>query len=134
MSACLAVRFLPSREPSSLLLQACQNVAESAELGGRVIMLQAAIKYEMGDLLDTKALIEQCPPDDPDTIVNQACVMYKEATAIGANLTMLEQARHECPSLANISPACRGCARANDPCPCRRRRVCHRRGSSSRRR
>ena len=53
-------------------LKACQNVAESAELGGRVIMLQAAIKYEMGDLLDTKSLIEQCPPDDANTIVNQA--------------------------------------------------------------
>ena len=113
-------------------LKACQNVAESAELGGRVIMLQAAIKYEMGDLLDTKALIEQCPPDDPDTIVNQACVMYKEATAIGANLTMLEQARHECPSLANISPAwLRPCKRSLPvPTPPR----CHRRGSSSRRR
>ena len=127
------MRFLPSREPSSLVLQACQNVAESAELGGRVIMLQAAIKYEMGDLLDTKALIEQCPPDDPDTIVNQACVMYKEATAIGANLTMLEQARHECPSLANISPACRRPCKRSLPVPTSPRRV-HRRGSSSRRR
>ena len=37
-------------------MKACQNVADSAELGGRVIMLQAAIKYEEGDLLDTKVL------------------------------------------------------------------------------
>lgn len=32
--------------------------------------------------MDTKALIEQCPPGDADTIVNEACVLYKEAMGV----------------------------------------------------
>ena len=35
--------------------------------------------------MNTKAIIEQLPPDDADTLVNHACVMYKEASAQGAD-------------------------------------------------
>jgi hypothetical protein len=44
--------------------------------------LQAAILYDQDELLDTTALIEQCPPGDGDTIVNEACVLYKEAMGV----------------------------------------------------
>merc|ERR1719502_1145431 len=74
-------------------LKACQNVADNPELATRVLMLQAAIKYEQDDLMNTKALIEQCPPDEADTLVNQACVMYKEASAQGADPLLYEKAR-----------------------------------------
>ena len=74
-------------------LKACQAVADSPGLAQRVLMLQAAIKYEQDDLMNTKALIDQCPPDEADTLVNQACVMYKEASAINADISLFEKAR-----------------------------------------
>ena len=74
-------------------LKACQAVADSSALGQRVIQLQAAIKYEQDDLMNTRALIDQCPPDDADTLVNQACVMYKEAQQQGAEPSLYEKAR-----------------------------------------
>ena len=73
-------------------LKACQMV-EGPELQERVLTLQAAIKYEQDDLMNTKSLIEQCPPDEADTLVNHACVMYKEATAQGADPSLFEKAR-----------------------------------------
>jgi len=84
-------------------MKACQNVADSTELAGRVLMLQAAIKYELDDLLDTKALIEQCPPDDADTLINQACVTYKEATQPGAEPAMLDKARLKFQEAMNLT-------------------------------
>ena len=74
-------------------LKACQNCADSPGLSQRVLVLQAAIKYEQDDLMNTKALIDQCPPEEADTLVNQACVMYKEAMAQGAEPTLYEKAR-----------------------------------------
>merc|ERR1719409_1517551 len=44
----------------------------------RLIMLQAAIKYEMDDIPGTKALVDQCMQDDPDTVINYGCIAYKE--------------------------------------------------------
>jgi len=44
----------------------------------RLIMLQAAIKYEMDDMPGTKALVDQCMHDDPDTVINYGCIAYKE--------------------------------------------------------
>jgi len=73
-------------------LKACQAVAEGP-LSQRVLLLQAAIKYEQDDLMNTKALIDQCPADEADTLVNQACVMYKEAQAQGADVSLYEKAR-----------------------------------------
>ena len=73
-------------------LKACQAVADGP-LSQRVLLLQAAIKYEQDDLMNTKALIDQCPADEADTLVNQACVMYKEAQAQGADVSLYEKAR-----------------------------------------
>ena len=72
-------------------LKACQAVADGPS-AQRVLLLQAAIKYEQDDLMDTKALIDQCPADEADTLVNQACVMYKEAQAQGADVPLREGA------------------------------------------
>lgn len=47
-------------------------MADAPGLAQRVLMLQAAISYQMDDLLDTKALIDQCAPDESDTLINQA--------------------------------------------------------------
>merc|ERR1719482_1521966 len=73
-------------------LKACQTV-DSPDLADRVLMLQAAIKYEQDDLMNTRAMIEQCPPDDADTLVNQACIVYKEAQVQGADPALYEKAR-----------------------------------------
>jgi len=73
-------------------LKALQTIDDMA-LQDRVLTLQAAIKYEQDDLMNTKALIDQCPPDEADTLVNQACVMYKEASAINADISLFEKAR-----------------------------------------
>ena len=58
-----------------------------------MLLLQAAIKFEMDDLMNARAFIEQCPPDEADTVVNHACVMFKEAKQPGADPTLYEQAR-----------------------------------------
>ena len=58
-----------------------------------MLLLQAAIKFEMDDLMNARAFIEQCPPDEADTVVNHACVMFKEAKQPGADPALFEQAR-----------------------------------------
>ena len=73
--------------------KACQAVADSPVLGHRVTMLQAAIKFEQDDLMNTRALVDQCPMDDADTLVNQACIIYKEAQAQDAEPGLYEKAR-----------------------------------------
>ena len=58
--------------------------------------LQAAIRYDTDELLETKALIEQCPPDEADTIVNDACILYKEGLGVDGSPPQperIEQAR-----------------------------------------
>tara|TARA_B100000795_G_scaffold183408_1_gene139067 strand:- start:470 stop:736 length:267 start_codon:yes stop_codon:yes gene_type:complete len=68
-------------------------VADVPDLMGKVQLLQAAIKYEQDDLMNTKAFIEQCPPDEAETSINHACVTYKEALQPGAEPAMFEKAR-----------------------------------------
>jgi len=74
-------------------VKACQSVADVPDLMGKVQLLQAAIKYEQDDLMNTKAFIEQCPPDEAETSINHACVTYKEALQPGAEPAMFEKAR-----------------------------------------
>ena len=45
-------------------LKACQAVSDAPALANRVLQLQAAIKYEQEDMMNTRALIDQCPLDD----------------------------------------------------------------------
>ena len=68
-------------------------MADVPDLMGKVQLLQAAIKYEQDDLMNTKAFIEQCPPDEAETSINHACVTYKEALQPGAEPAMFEKAR-----------------------------------------
>ncbi|KAI8924341.1 hypothetical protein BC831DRAFT_501229 [Entophlyctis helioformis] len=58
--------------------KACQNV-DAPQLSGKIVKLQASIKYEMDDLAGCKALVDQLPQDDSDKLVNEACLLYKEA-------------------------------------------------------
>ena len=74
-------------------VKACQSVSDTPGLALKVQLLQAAIKYEQDDLMNTKAFIEQCPQDEADTAVNHACVLYKEATQPDADPALFEQAR-----------------------------------------
>ena len=74
-------------------VKACQSVADVPDLMGKVQLLQAAIKYEQDDLMNTKAFIEGCPPEEAETSINHACVMYKEALQPGAEPAMFEKAR-----------------------------------------
>ncbi|KAJ8325433.1 Tetratricopeptide repeat protein 30A [Batrachochytrium dendrobatidis] len=57
--------------------KACQSI-DAPQLAGKLLKLQAAIKYEMDDLSGCKAFVDQAPQDDPDTLVNQACLLFKE--------------------------------------------------------
>lgn len=45
---------------------------------GQVLKLQAAIKFETGDVQGCRLLVNQADGSDPDTLVNQACLLYKE--------------------------------------------------------
>ncbi|ODM96103.1 Tetratricopeptide repeat protein 30A, partial [Orchesella cincta] len=54
----------------------CQ--VESPEFQGRILKLQAAIKYGADELADAKSLVDKCPKDDPDTEINRGCLLYKE--------------------------------------------------------
>ena len=45
---------------------------------GKLLKLQATIKYEEGDVTAARSFLEQCPQDDPDTIVNHGCLLYLE--------------------------------------------------------
>lgn len=56
----------------------------------RMLMLQAGIKYEQDDLPGTKALMDQCLPDDPDTIVNNAAILYKEGKFAESRVKFVE--------------------------------------------
>ncbi|CAG5118639.1 unnamed protein product, partial [Candidula unifasciata] len=55
---------------------ACQ--IDNPSYQGRVMKLQAAIKYGEEDLSGAKSLVEQCPSDDPDTEINLGCLLFKE--------------------------------------------------------
>lgn len=56
---------------------ACQF--DNPKYHGKVIKLQAAIKYGEDDLPGAKSLVDQCPASDPDTEVNLGCLLYKES-------------------------------------------------------
>lgn len=45
---------------------------------GKLPKLQAAIKYGQDDLQGTRAMIQQCDPNDPDTLNNLGCILFKE--------------------------------------------------------
>ncbi|KAL7754390.1 hypothetical protein RI367_000371 [Sorochytrium milnesiophthora] len=60
-----------------MALKACQAI-DDPQYAAKSMKLQAAIKYEMSDLLGCKALVDQCDPDDVDTIINQACLLFKD--------------------------------------------------------
>merc|ERR1719361_722669 len=52
---------------------------ENPEMNGKLLKLQAAIKYGEEDLAGAKSLVDQCPSDDQDTEINRGCLLYKEA-------------------------------------------------------
>ena len=82
--------MFPGRPPATAAA-ACRR--PTLPLLPQVLLLQAAIKFEMDDLMNARAFIEQCPPDEADTVVNHACVMFKEAKQPGADPALFEQAR-----------------------------------------
>lgn len=51
---------------------------ENPTYHGKVLKLQAAIKYGEEDLQGAKSMVEQCAADDPDTEINLGCLLYKE--------------------------------------------------------
>lgn len=51
---------------------------ESGKLSSKLLRLQAAIKYEEGDVTAARAALDQCAQDDPDIIVNHGCLLYSE--------------------------------------------------------
>ena len=52
---------------------------DNPQYAQKMLMLQAAIKYESDELGVCKSLLEQCLPDDPETIINSAAILFKEA-------------------------------------------------------
>ena len=51
---------------------------DSEQYRQRMMMLQAAIKYEQDDLVGCNQQCERCVQEDPNVIVAHACVAYKE--------------------------------------------------------
>ena len=52
---------------------------DTSKLQGKLLRLQASIKYEEGDVAGTRQFLEQSAQDDPDTIVNHGCLLYLES-------------------------------------------------------
>ena len=63
---------------------------ESEQYGQRMMMLQAATKYEQDDLVGCKAQCDRCLTDDPDVVVAQACIAFKEKKYEEANKNFTE--------------------------------------------
>lgn len=70
-------------------LRQCQSVDDPL-LAPKCLLLQTAVRYEQDDLPGTRAVLEQCLPEDPDTIVNLACVLYKEGQPDEARQRFIE--------------------------------------------
>lgn len=70
-------------------LRQCQTI-EDPSLSPKTLLLQAAVRYEQDDLQGTRAVLEQCMPDDPDTAINLACVLYKEGQPDEARAKFIE--------------------------------------------
>jgi tetratricopeptide repeat protein 30 len=51
---------------------------DTSKLQGKLLRLQASIKYEEGDVAGTRQFLEQSAQDDPDTIVNYGCLQCHE--------------------------------------------------------
>lgn len=58
-------------------LKACQNI-DKPELMQQITMIQFAIKYQMNELGNAHALLENCDPEKEETLVSQGCILYKE--------------------------------------------------------
>lgn len=43
----------------------------------QIVKLQAAVKYEIGQVAECEDLLNQLPKDDPDYMINQACILFK---------------------------------------------------------
>ena len=56
--------------------KACFKV-DSFDYSDKIVKLQAAIKFELGDLDGCGTLIDQSDQKDPEVIVDQACLLYK---------------------------------------------------------
>ena len=75
-------------------LKACQNI-DKPELSQQVTMLQFAIKYQMNELNNAHALLENSEADKEETLVSQGCVLYKENKFEDAK-TKFEDAKKLC--------------------------------------
>lgn len=77
-------------------LKACQNI-DKPELSQQVIMLQFAIKYQMNELSNAHALLENSDPNKEETLVSQGCILYKENKFQEA-MVKFEEAKKLCDS------------------------------------
>lgn len=57
-------------------LKACQNI-QNQNYQQKLIILQAAIRYEKDEIQHSKTLLRQAQ-EDPDVIINDGCILFKE--------------------------------------------------------
>ena len=50
---------------------------ESADYEVAKQKLLAAVRFQLDDLVGSRALVDQAPPDDPETLMNQGCILFK---------------------------------------------------------
>ncbi|CAD8079796.1 unnamed protein product [Paramecium primaurelia] len=58
-------------------LKICASV-ENTQYQGKILQLQALIRYEKNEFQHAKTLLKQNDMDDPDSIINEACILFKE--------------------------------------------------------
>eukprot|EP00946_MAST-07B_sp_MAST-7B-sp1_P000215 g215.t1 len=63
---------------------------EGEQYSQRMMMLQAATKYEQDDLVGCKAQCDRCLTDDPEVVVAQACILFKESKYVEARTKFTE--------------------------------------------
>ncbi|CAD8045107.1 unnamed protein product [Paramecium primaurelia] len=58
-------------------IKKCASI-ENPQYQGKMVQLQALIRYEKSEFQHAKTLLKQNEMDDPDSIINEGCILFKE--------------------------------------------------------
>ncbi|CAK65555.1 unnamed protein product (macronuclear) [Paramecium tetraurelia] len=58
-------------------LKVCASI-ENPQYQGKMVQLQALIRYEKSEFQHAKTLLKQNNMDDPDSVINEGCILFKE--------------------------------------------------------
>jgi tetratricopeptide repeat protein 30 len=85
--------------------KACQSVT-SQQYTQRLLIMQAAAKYETEELNHAKIILSQCAASDPEAVIIEAAIMYKEDRFEEARVKFqeaLSQVGYQCDLAYNVA-------------------------------